>query len=181
MEQYIGQIKLFCGNFAPKDWAFCNGQLLSIAQNTALFSLLGTNYGGDGKSNFALPNLSGAAVVHPSDDFSRPGYADGSNNKLLQPFNLPAHTHNVKANIKAKSTTDTKNSPVGNYPANSGGFTDKEYQTKAGEIMAADSLVVSSVSTTGTTSTPPPLSNMQPYLAVNFIICTGNGEYPARP
>lgn len=178
MEQYLGQIKLFCGNFAPKDWAFCNGQLLPIAQNTALFSLLGTNYGGDGKSTFALPNLAGAAVVHP--DF-QPGNADGRNNKSLQPYNFPAHTHNVKANIKAKSTVDTKTSPVGNYPANSGGFTDKEYQTTAGQRMAADSLVVTSVSTEGTTSTPPSLSNMQPYLAVNFIICTNNGEYPPRP
>lgn len=179
MEQYIGQIKLFCGNFAPKDWAFCNGQLLSIAQNTALFSVLGTNYGGDGKTNFALPNLAGAAVAHPVDEFSQLGYKDGSNNKFLQPYHFPAHTHKVTANIKAQSTADTQNSPVGNYPANSGGF-DREYQTTAAQSMAADSVVVTSVSTAGTDSSSP-VSNMQPYLAVNFIICTGNGEYPQRP
>lgn len=178
MEQYLGQIKLFCGNFAPKDWAFCNGQLLKISQNTALFSLLGNKYGGDGKTDFALPNLTGAAVAHPVSGSI--GGKDGSNDKSLQPFHFPPHTHTVTANIKAKSTKDTQNNPVGHYPANSGGFIDKEYQTAGEQRMAADSLVVTSVSTEGAESTSY-LSNMQPYLAVNFIICTGNGEFPPRP
>ena len=178
MEQYIGQIKLFCGSFAPKDWAFCNGQLLTISQNTALFSILGTTYGGDGKTNFALPNLQGMAVMHPST--KNPLGAKGGNAmKPLTANNFPPHGHTLTGKLKSNSKVDTQTNPVGNYPANSNGF-DKEYDKTGTQNMAADSIVVTSVSTDGS-ALPTALSNMQPNLAVNFIICTNNGEFPQRP
>jgi microcystin-dependent protein len=178
MEQYIGQIKFFCGNFAPKDWAFCNGQSLPIAQNTALFALLGATYGGDGKTNFAVPDLRGAAVLHPTVAIPL-GTKGGNATKQLAADNFPAHNHKASATIKAKSTTDTQSNPVGNYPANSGNRDAEYHKIATNNIMAADS-IVATVSTEGV-ATPDPISNMQPYLAVNFIICTGNGEFPPRP
>lgn len=178
MEQYFGQIKLFCGNYAPENWAFCNGQILPIAQYSALYSVLGTTYGGDGKKNFALPNLMGAAMMHPSPTRAL-GSKGGVDNKQFAADNFPAHTHTATGAIKSNSVADTKNNPVGNYPANSGG-SDREYHvTAGGQKMAADS-VVATVSTVGST-TLTPISNMQPYLAVNFIICLLNGEFPRRP
>ena len=154
----------------------CQGQLLPISQHSALFAILGTTYGGNGKTTFALPNLKGAAVVHPENSFHL-GKAGGDAIKQLRPENFPPHTHLAVGKIKSKSTTDTKNNPVGNYPANSGGFSDREYSTESGKKMAADS-IVATVSTAGTDIIPS-ISNRQPYLAVNFIICM-KGEFPQR-
>jgi microcystin-dependent protein len=177
MEQYIGQIKLFGGNFAPKDWAFCDGQLLKISQNTDLFRILGTSYGGDGKTNFALPDLRGAAVVHP--DQTKPlGSKGGDASKQFAADNFPPHTHVVTANIKSNSKVGTQFTPVGNYPANSNGFDREYHDLDDGRLMAANA-IVGTVSNEGTT-TPTPVSNMQPYLAVNFIIAL-KGELPPRP
>src|SRR6059058_2346340 len=96
---FLGEIKVFCGNFAPRGWALCNGQLLSIAQNTALFSLLGTQFGGNGQTNFALPDLRGRVPVHPGQG---PGLSDyaigqsgGSETTTLLLSNVPAHNHSL--------------------------------------------------------------------------------------
>src|SRR4051812_47092398 len=96
-EAYIGEIRIFSGNYAPKSWALCNGQLLPIAQNTALFSVLGTRYGGDGKTNFALPNLQGAAPMHWGNGAGLTpraiGSKGGSATVTLTAAQIPAHTH----------------------------------------------------------------------------------------
>src|SRR6187200_2070228 len=96
-EPFIGEIMLFAGNFAPRGWAFCNGQLLSIAQNTALFSLLGTTYGGDGQTTFALPNFQGRFPMHWGNgsglSLRTLGEVSGTESTTLTINNLPAHTH----------------------------------------------------------------------------------------
>ncbi len=173
-EPFIGQIIPFAGNFAPRGWAFCNGQLMSIAQNTALFSVLGTTYGGDGRTTFSLPNLQGNTLLHANDDYPL-GTESGSATKQLTVANLPAHTHVVTAGIKANTASGTTNTPVGSYPANTGAR-DPEYNATANTAMAADSVTQATVSIQGGSQ---PFSNMQPYLAVNFIIAL-QGIYPSR-
>src|SRR6516225_6298908 len=102
-DQFVGEVRMFCGNFAPTGWAFCNGQLLPIAQNTALFSLLGTNYGGDGRSTFGLPNLQGAFPVHagasagPGLSARATGQTGGAETVTLTAAQLPAHGHGMAA------------------------------------------------------------------------------------
>ena len=114
-QPYVGEIRMFAGNFAPKGWATCDGQLLPISQNTALFSLLGTFYGGDGKSTFALPNLEGSAPMHQgqgsglSDRFL--GEASGSQTVTLIDSEMPAHNHRAVGS----NTQPTQQPPVGNY------------------------------------------------------------------
>src|ERR1700757_472312 len=98
-DQFVGEVRMFCGNFAPVGWAFCNGQLLPISQNTALFSLLGTTYGGDGKSNFALPNMQGNAPMHPGQgpglSLHDLGEQGGTQAVTLLQSEIPVHQHNV--------------------------------------------------------------------------------------
>src|ERR1700704_2178147 len=98
---FIGQITLFAGNFAPRGWAFCNGQLISIAQNSALFSILGTTYGGDGQTTFGLPNLQGRVPLHSGHSSETSSYTLGQSigveNVNLLVNNMPAHTHPVAA------------------------------------------------------------------------------------
>ena len=174
LDPYVGQVIAFCGNFAPQDWALCNGQLLPISQNTALFSLLGTNYGGDGKTTFGLPNLMGRTPIHPSDQYDL-GKAGGSVIKQLTLSNLPAHTHVTTATIKANTGAGGTNNPVGAYPA----YTDRldpEFAKTSNGVMAADTLTGVRVQPNGNGAA---FSNMQPYLAVNFIIAL-RGEFPQR-
>src|ERR1700709_2221887 len=104
MDPFVAEIRIFPFNFAPKGWAFCDGQILPLSQNTALFSLLGTNYGGDGKSNFALPNLQGSVPLHAGMVGPGPGLqdyvlgqADGTPDVTLLESEIPAHNHHVKA------------------------------------------------------------------------------------
>src|SRR5512133_1608136 len=100
-DPFVAEIRIFPFNFAPKGWAFCNGQLLPLSQNTALFSLLGTTYGGDGKSNFALPNIQGNAVMHPGQgpglSLHDLGETGGSDTVTLLQSEIPAHSHPVNA------------------------------------------------------------------------------------
>ncbi len=113
---YVGEIMLFAGNFAPQGWAFCDGSLQSIAQNTTLFFLLGTTYGGDGQTTFALPDLRGRAPRHYHQGPGLSNYAlgqlGGTETRTLTGTQLPAHTHALQAN-----TVPTSSSPVGNVPA----------------------------------------------------------------
>ncbi|MGS2741046.1 phage tail protein [Sinomicrobium sp. M5D2P17] len=171
-EELIGVIKLFAGNFAPRGWAFCNGQLLAIAQNQALFSLLGTTYGGDGRTTFALPDLRGRVPVHagnsqgPGLQDVRLGEASGTNTNTLTIMNIPRHNHPVMASNQPGTTGDPSNS----FPANSGA-TDKEYSGNANITM--------NVQMTGMTGGGQPVNNMQPYLGLNYIIAL-YGIYPSR-
>ncbi|MGS2762862.1 phage tail protein [Sinomicrobium sp. M5D2P9] len=170
MDEFIGTIKLFAGNFAPKDWAFCNGQLLAIAQNQALFSILGTTYGGDGRTTFALPDLRGRVPVHagasqgPGVKDIRLGEAGGTNNNTLLITNIPRHNHSVMASNQPGTSGD----PTNNYPANTGA-TDKEYTENANTAMNPQM--------TGATGGGQPVNNMQPYLGLNYIIAL-YGIYP---
>lgn len=170
-DAFLGEIRIFAGNFAPKDWAFCNGQLIPITQNTALYSLLGTNYGGDGKNTFALPNLMGRAPMHwgaGSGLTSRNlGQVGGSQNVTLLVSEMPHHTHEANAKTVPDSTT-----PAASVWANS---------TKFGEAIYASepdgtALNGYALSTAGSSM---PHNNMQPYLGLNFIICL-SGIYPSR-
>ena len=167
-EPYLGQIIPVGFNFAPVGWALCNGQLLSIAQNTALFSLLGTQYGGNGISTFALPDLRGRVIVGegigpgliPVDQ----GELGGSSQVPLTLSNIPSHTHGIGANTGAGTTSV----PTNNVLANTSD-SDKEYSSSNDTSMSA----------TGSAGSNTPISTMQPYTGMNYIIAT-QGIFPAR-
>jgi len=168
---FLGEIMLFAGNFAPNGWALCNGQLLPINQNTALFSLLGTTYGGNGQTTFALPDLRGRAPVHFGQgpglsNFSQ-GQLAGEENHTLIATEMPAHTH-VAHGDAANGTSDT---PTGLLPArNPGGI--PAYGAGAGALLANTFLA--------NTGGSQPHNNMQPYLVLNYCIAM-SGIFPSRP
>jgi microcystin-dependent protein len=171
MEEYIiGQIIIFAGKSAPNGWMFCDGQLLNPKAYTyeKLFRVIGKTYGGDGQTTFALPDLRGAAVVHPKSQ-GLLGTKGGDAEKNFSPGHFPLHHHTtVNATVKSSSMVGNQNSPVNNYPANSG--RDSEYhQTSSETSMAANSVYITEVLNEGSPKLAP-LSNMQPYLAVNFMI-----------
>jgi microcystin-dependent protein len=168
----LATIIMFGGNFAPAGWAFCNGQLMAISQNAALFSLLGTTYGGNGTSTFGLPDLRGRVPVHPGQGPGLSNYVlgeiTGVENTTLLYSNMPSHTHNVNCS-----------SAAGNQA------------TPGTALLAVESTGTSSNYTTGSadsTMSPTmlslagsgiPFSNIQPMLCVNFIIAL-TGTFPAR-
>ncbi len=167
---YLGEIRLFAGNFAPLNWAFCNGQLLSIAQNDALFSLIGTIYGGDGVQTFALPNLQSRVPVHqgqgPGLSNHTVGEMAGEENVTLTINQIPAHTHVAQANANA----GTLASPAGNVWA---GANDSPFAppASANTTLAPGAL--------GNAGGSQPHDNMVPFLAVNFIISLA-GIFPSQ-
>ncbi|MBI5913869.1 MAG: phage tail protein [Bacteroidetes bacterium] len=172
MEPLLGEIKLFAGNFAPRGWAFCDGQLLSISQNTALFSILGTTYGGDGRTTFALPDLRGRVPLHPGTGPGLSTYSQGEMGGMesvtLMVQELPPHSHSLNANAQNGNTSD----PPGASLADTKG-TDRDYM-KSGEVntqMSAQSI--------GSTGGGQPHENRQPYLAINYIIAL-QGIFPSR-
>jgi microcystin-dependent protein len=170
---FVAEIRIFPFNFAPTGWAFCNGQILSISQNTALFSLLGTNYGGDGRSTFGLPNLQGSSPISQgqgpglSDRFI--GESGGSPTVTLLASEVPPHSHNVAANI---FDSGDANVPTGNALAKSSNASVYSTSTTPAKLMAP-----------GTLSAFPggnqPHNNMSPYLTLNFCIAL-QGIYPPR-
>lgn len=167
---FLGEIRIFAGNFAPTGWAMCNGQVLQISQNTALFSLLGTTYGGDGRTNFALPNLQGATPLGPGQgpglSLRDLGETGGEQTVALSVQEIPAHAHTADCN----AGMGDQYLPVGNFWAMDAGG-NNEYGSTGGSQMASDAI------TTSGGSSPHP--NMQPYLVVNFIIAL-QGVFPAR-
>jgi microcystin-dependent protein len=138
----LGEIKMFAGTFAPRGWAFCDGQLLSIAQNSALFSILGTTYGGDGITTFALPDLRGRAALHaghgPGLSSRELGEQGGEEETVLDVAQLPPHTHDALVRVDSLPATD--DSPQRAYPARNAGATPM-YSNSANHT-AADSAVV---------------------------------------
>ncbi len=172
MEPYIGEIRIFAGNFAPKDWAFCNGQLLSIAQNTALFSILGVTYGGDGKNTFALPDLRGRA---PMQQGAGPGLTPrglgqigGEAYTMLTVNEMPSHQHIANSKQGRGIVADSQN------PSNAiwaGG------PTIYNNSSIDNTMLPIAIAPTGNSA---PHNNMQPYLGINFIIAL-KGIYPQRP
>ncbi len=167
MDPYIGQITLFAGNFAPKGWALCQGQLLAISTNSALFSILGTTYGGDGRTTFALPDLRGRAPIQQGAGNGQPvyqlGQAGGKSSITLTSGNLPATNVVIPCN-SGNATTDE---PGGNYLATTSGNT---YATTGGSMMAFGTLQGGNI----------PYDSMPPYLAINYIIALV-GIFPPRP
>lgn len=164
-DPYVGEIRMFGGNFAPVGWALCQGQLLSIAENEALFQLIGTTYGGDGQSTFAVPNLASRLPVHVGPSFVL-GEAGGEESVTLTTQQMPAHGHPVMASTAAGSQA----SPAGNVLADS--TTVALYSGNAPN----ESLAAPTVQPAGGSQ---PHDNMQPFLAINFIIAL-EGIFPSQ-
>lgn len=179
MDEYLAIIKIFGGNFAPRGWAFCWGQQLSIAQNTALFSLLGTTYGGNGQTTFALPDLRGRAPIGFNQGPGLSNYAlgqvGGTEATTLSLLNLPAHNHAVTGTVQLPVNGDEASTedPTGAYP---GPATSPQYNTAGSGSFAGPLSVHLQTAITGGNQ---PFNNLQPYLAVNYIICT-QGLFPSR-
>jgi microcystin-dependent protein len=176
-DAYLGEIRIFAGNFAPAGWAFCIGQLLPIAQNTALFAVIGTQYGGNGTTNFALPNLSGAAPMHQGDGAgltSRSvGELVGTQSVTLTMSEMPVHSHVPQAYANAGSSDDPTNRVWAEAPGvgRPRPVQPAWYSTTPNVQMSPNALSV--------TGGSQPHNNMQPSLALNFIICL-NGIFPSR-
>jgi microcystin-dependent protein len=170
--QFLAEIRIFGFNFAPTGWAFCNGQLLPISQNTALFSLLGTYYGGDGKSTFALPDLQGMTPMQTgqgqglSERFL--GEIGGSETVTLLESEIPAHIH---ATVSHTPVTGTASVPG---PSVSLGL------TGAAQVFTGTAAPATGTLGFAATGSSLPHSNMQPYLAANFCIAL-QGVFPQRP
>lgn len=166
-DPFVAEIKIFAGNFAPRGWAFCNGQLLPIAQNTALFSLVGTTYGGDGRTTFGLPNLQGRAPMHPGNGpgltSRRLGESGGVETVTLTEAQMPQHSHPMIGIPSASQPSPDAGHGIGNAPM---------YATPGPTVAMAANAV-------GATGGSQAHNNMQPYLAINYVIAL-QGIYPPR-
>lgn len=162
---YIGEIRMFGGNFAPAAWQFCNGQLISIADNTALFQLIGTTYGGDGQTTFALPDLQGRIPLHFGTNFVQ-GQKAGSETVTVITQQIPAHSHPAFANSGAGGVT----SPANNYW---GAVTASDPYSSAAPDATMNAASV------GLTGGNQPHDNMMQYQCVSFIICM-EGIFPSQ-
>lgn len=170
-EPFVGEIRMFAGNFAPRGWAFCDGQLLAVSQNDALFSLLGTIYGGDGRTTFGLPDMRGRIPVHagsgPGLSPIRLGEKAGAENVTLTVNQLPSHKHDVSANSAAATSSD----PTGKVSANTSPT--NVYSTSLATPQTMNSAAITA--TGGSQSH----SNLMPSLCVHFIMALV-GIYPSR-
>jgi len=168
---FLAEIRIFPFNFAPKGWAFCDGQILPLSQNTALFSLLGTTYGGDGKSNFALPNMQGNAPMHPGQgpglSLHDLGETGGSDTVTLLESEMPAHSHGLTASDQEA----TDQSPINEmFAGGIGGI----------NLYAAPASITQLAGGTLTTAGgAQPHNNLMPYLTLNFCIAL-QGVFPPR-
>jgi microcystin-dependent protein len=166
---FIGEIRMFGGNFAPRGWAFCNGQLLAIAQNDALFALIGTTYGGDGQTTFALPDLRGRIPVHagqgPGLSSYQLGQQAGTETVTLTQQQMPAHTHTAQAQ-----------SGAGNQAGPGGGVWASSAQN---QFSANPPNAAMNAAAIGSAGGSQPHENMAPYQVVSFIIAL-EGIFPSR-
>ena len=164
---FIGQIDLFAGNFAPRNYSFCQGALLPISQNTALFSILGTTFGGDGRTTFGLPNLSSRAPMHPGNgpglSSRRLGQLGGSATVPLNESENASHSHSMLAGTVADSNVPAADLAIGG----------------AGLFAAPSPALVMNANAIGDQGSGSPHPNQQPYLAINFIIAL-QGVFPSR-
>jgi len=189
-EPFIGQLAYVGFNFAPQNWASCDGQLLSISSNTALFSLLGTLYGGDGRTTFALPDMRGRVPIHagqgPGLPFYSEGQRGGATSVTLNIDNLPAHSHTATTDVtldltaRASTATATTNSPQTTALADTG--REDTYSTTAPNVDMAPGTVTgtaTAVTTVGDTGNGQAFSIMPPYLVVRCIIAL-QGIFPPR-
>lgn len=176
MDPFVAEIRILACNFPPKGWAFCNGQLLPLSQNTALFSLLGTTYGGDGKSTFALPDMQGNAPMHPGQgpglSLYDLGETGGSETVTLLESEIPSHSHALLTNTVVG---DTNAPSPGVSLARSHNAT--AYQTTAAQIPSDN--VIFAFQAIAPTGGSQPHNNMMPYLTLNFCIAL-QGVFPPR-
>ena len=200
MEPFIGQIIMFAGNFAPRDWAFCQGQTLAISEYTALFSIIGTTYGGNGRTTFDLPDLRGRAPIGQGQGNGLTsrimGEQIGIEDITLSTAQMPIHSHaaettisgsSVTAKLKASSAEGTTNVPLNNYlakPSNIGLQSINMYDSSADIEMASDAIEIDLSAVTANTTSDDTggnsaHNNIQPSLVMNYIICV-NGVYPSR-
>ena len=181
-EPFIGEIKIFGFNFAPQNYQLCNGQIVSISQNTALFSLLGTTYGGNGQTTFALPDLRGRMPIGQGPGTGLHDYmmgeVSGTTNTTLTTANLPAHTHpgtGLTINIPISTGGPDTASPEGAFLADTGVEIFSSLST-AGKNYGASTVS----GNTGIAGSSMPVSIMNPYLVINYSIAT-QGIFPSRP
>jgi microcystin-dependent protein len=163
-QPYIGEIRIFAGNFAPAGWAFCDGALQAISENETLFVVIGTTYGGDGQSTFALPDLRGRLPIHQGNSYQI-GQTGGAESVLLTPAQIPAHTHT----FLASTDVPTEANPQSNVP---GQAAIKLYRSGVPSL----NMSVAAISPAGSSQ---PHDNFQPYLCVTFIISL-YGIFPSQ-
>src|SRR6266853_2350978 len=173
-DPFVAEIRIFPFNFAPKGWAFCDGQILPLSQNTALFSLLGTTYGGDGKSNFALPDMQGNAPMHPGQgpglSLHDLGEIGGSETVTLLESEIPAHNHNIAThNLDAGGLQNPAPTVL----------LAKSAQGNAYQTNTSANLTQLAFQALAPAGGDQPHNNMQPYLTLNFCIAL-QGVYPPR-
>ena len=166
----IGEVKLFAGNFAPRGWALCEGQLLSISNHSALFSILGTTYGGDGRTTFGLPDLRGRVPLQHGSGPGLPSYVlgqkGGAHQNTLTTNNLPSHNHNVQVNVNTGLGDEP--TPTGIIANHAGAFVE---DATPGENLGG--------LTQNNVGNNAPVNNVQPFLSINYIIAL-EGIYPSR-
>ncbi len=174
-EPFIGEIRIFAGNFAPRGWAFCNGQLLPISQNTALFSIIGTTYGGDGRSTTGLPNLQGRVPMHPGNGpgltSRRLGESGGVETVTLSEEQIPQHTHQLVASLPLADDDDP--GPT-KYLATGRGV--GLYAPPPGSPSSLVPMAPDAITPVGEGQAH---NNLQPYLTLYFIIALA-GLFPSR-
>ena len=175
-QAFIGEVRMFGGNFAPANWAFCNGQVLAISSNSALFSLLGTTYGGNGVSTFALPDLRGRVPISQGQGagltYRTIGSPGGTETVTLTNSNLPAHTHTLNASSQPATANTIGSSVLPGVRA-----TGKFYVNNTGGSPPTFGAL--DPNTVGQAGSSLPHDNMMPYLCLNFIICLF-GLFPSR-
>ena len=196
MEGTLVEIRMFAGNFSPRGWQFCNGQLLAISQWTAVFALVGTTYGGNGQTTFQIPDFRGRVAVGtgtgPGLTNVQLGQISGTETVTLNTTQIPAHTHSATAGTSGSGTATLNavvangntQSPSGNYLAGSRSASVASYiASGTTAAMNAGSITLSNITagapTIGITGGSQPHSNMQPYLGMNYVICLF-GIYPSR-
>ena len=193
MEGYIAEMRYFASNFAPRNWALCAGQLLAISTNQALFSLLGTTYGGDGRTTFGLPDCRGRQIISPGQGTNLSNYSlgekGGVENTSLLMNNLPSHNHTVVStslggNFKLPCTQDEGNTDTpqgGIYAPTPEGQTPYSSNAQVPDGVMASSPVTNIVlnASIGTSGGSQPINILNPYLAINVVICQF-GIYPSR-
>lgn len=166
-DNFIGEINYFAGNFAPRGWAFCDGQILLIAQNTALFSLIGTTYGGDGRTTFALPEVRGRVVIHPGTGTGitskQWGEKSGSETVTLTVNNLPSHNHSFNVTVDNPTSTTPTNRAIASGDIYSSEATDRTLHTNTIEATGGNASI----------------NNMQPSITARCIIAL-TGVFPSR-
>ena len=186
MDEYMGIVKIFAGNFAPRGFMFCNGQLISIAQNSALFALLGTTYGGNGQTTFGLPDLRGRAPIGWGQGPGLSNYAlgqvSGTESTSILISNMPAHNHTATSTLalNASDAAATVPTPVAGNALGAGKDVNTDpvsmYTTAAPNIPLAGGSVTTTVGINGGSQ---PISILQPILAMSYIICV-EGLFPSR-